>query len=226
MLALLLRRVARGSRSKRARSPTVAASRTYAGGTRSSAAVHLASPLTKDVAANPLAGIRDICSGTATVLAAAARPASSASSGRARSPCSVQSGYPAGPLPMTPATGRSASMAAANRCARPGARAHAADGLDVTGLRLSVVYGAGRLRGYMSYPSHLMREAAAGRPVHIAHGPQRLHWQHVEEVAAAIVADARFGAARRRRHLQHAGRNPQLARSRRSIRAARPTAWR
>ena len=35
------------------------------------AAVHLASPLTKDVAANPLAGIRDICSGTATVLAAA-----------------------------------------------------------------------------------------------------------------------------------------------------------
>ena len=38
----------------------------------------------------------------------------------------------------------------------------------------------------MSYPSHLMREAAAGGPVHVAYGPQRLHWQHVEEVAAMV----------------------------------------
>jgi nucleoside-diphosphate-sugar epimerase len=61
------------------------------------------------------------------------------------------------------------------------------EGLDMVGLRLSVVYGAGRLRGYMSYPSHMLREAAAGKPVHIPWGRQPLHWQYVEEVADLVA---------------------------------------
>jgi nucleoside-diphosphate-sugar epimerase len=100
-----------------------------------------------------------------------------------------QSSYPAVPL-ADDACHRPVSVygSCKSLCENLARHAHAVGGLDVVGLRLSVVYGAGRLRGYMSYPSHLMREAAAGRPVHIAFGSQRLHWQYVEEVAAMIHA--------------------------------------
>jgi nucleoside-diphosphate-sugar epimerase len=154
------------------------------------AAVHLASPLTKDVAANPPLGIRDICSGTATVFAAAREAGLKrvvwASSVAVFGP---QSDYPFGPLPDD-AFHRPVSLygSCKSLCETLAREAHAADGLDVTGLRLSVVYGAGRLRGYMSDPSHLMRDAAAGTAVHAAYGRQRLHWQHVEEVTGAVVA--------------------------------------
>jgi UDP-glucose 4-epimerase len=168
---------------------------------RVGAMVHLAAPLTKDTEANPLAGIRDICSGTATVLAAAREARLVrvvwASSVAVFGPRST---YPAGPLPDD-ACHRPVSLygSCKSLCETLARQAHAADGLDVTGLRLSVVYGAGRLRGYMSYPSHRMRDAAAGAAVHIAHGPQLLHWQHVEEVAGAVVAilaSARAGEGR------------------------------
>jgi len=155
---------------------------------RVEAAVHLASPLTQDVTENPVAGVRDICTGTAALFAAAAgaglRRVVWTSSVAVFGPKSL---YAAGPLPDD-ACHRPVSLygSCKSLCENLARRAHAVDGLDVVGLRLSVVYGAGRLRGYMSYPSHLMREAAAGGPVHIAYGPQRLHWQHVEEVAAMV----------------------------------------
>jgi nucleoside-diphosphate-sugar epimerase len=157
---------------------------------RIGAAVHLASPLTKDVAANPITGIRDICSGSATVLAAARearlRRVVWASSVAVFGP---QSAYLPGPLPDD-AFHRPASLygSCKSLCETLAREAYATDGLDVTGLRLSVVYGAGRLRGYMSYPSHLMRNAAAGTAVHVPYGTQRLHWQHVKEVAGAILS--------------------------------------
>jgi UDP-glucose 4-epimerase len=157
---------------------------------RIGAAVHLASPLTKDVAANPITGIRDICSGTATVLAAAReatlRRVVWASSVAVFGP---QGAYPPGPL-SDDAFHRPASLygSCKSLCETLAREAHVADGLDVTGLRLSVVYGAGRLRGYMSYPSHLMRDAASGTAVHVPYGAQRLHWQHVKEVAGAILS--------------------------------------
>ena len=65
--------------------------------------------------------------------------------------------------------------------------ATATSGIDTVGLRLSVVYGAGRLRGYMSYASHLVRQAALGGPVAITAGQQHLNWQYVEEVASTVV---------------------------------------
>jgi nucleoside-diphosphate-sugar epimerase len=61
------------------------------------------------------------------------------------------------------------------------------DGLDIVGLRLSVVYGAGRRRGYMTYPSALMRDAATRDSITVRFGDQRLHWQYVEEVAGMIA---------------------------------------
>jgi nucleoside-diphosphate-sugar epimerase len=153
------------------------------------AAVHLASPLTQEVTANPMAGIRDICTGTATLFSVARearlRRVVWASSVAVFGP---KSGYGPGPLPDD-ACHRPPNLygSCKSLCENLVRRAYQNDGVDSVGLRLSVVYGAGRVRGYMSYPSHLMREAACGRPVHVAYGPQRLHWQHVDEVAAMVA---------------------------------------
>ena len=165
------------------------------------AAVHLASPLTQDVTARPAEGIADICLGTAAVFGAAREAglrrviwASSVAVFGARS------GYPPGPV-GDDACHRPPSLygSCKSLCETLARRAFEVDGLDVVGLRLSVVYGAGRLRGYMSYPSHLLRSAASGEPVHIPWGRQRLHWQYVEEVAdmvAATLAPETAGAGR------------------------------
>ena len=74
----------------------------------------------KDVTENPVAGVRDICTGTAALFAAAAgaglRRVVWTSSVAVFGPQSVPT--PPAPCPTTPATGRSASTAAANRYAR------------------------------------------------------------------------------------------------------------
>jgi UDP-glucose 4-epimerase len=188
------------------------------------AAVHLASPLTKDVTVNPMTGIRDICTGTATLFAAAReaglRRVVWASSVAVFGP---RAGYTPGPLPddacQRPPTLYGSCKLLCENLAR---RAFEVDKLDTVGLRLSVVYGAGRLRGYMSYPSHLMRAAAAGEAVHLAYGPQRLHWQHVKEVAAMAVAalsSPRPGGGRTYNGLGDCGSWADAAEA---IRAARP----
>jgi UDP-glucose 4-epimerase len=168
---------------------------------RVEAAVHLASPLTQDVTARPAEGIGDICSGTAVVFAAAkeagVRRVVWASSVAV---FGAKGGYPPGPL-ANDACHRPPSLygSCKSLCENLARRVLAVDGLDTIGLRLSVVYGAGRLRGYMSYPSHLMRSAAAGEPVHIPWGRQRMHWQYVEEVAemaAMALASDVAGAGR------------------------------
>jgi nucleoside-diphosphate-sugar epimerase len=154
------------------------------------AIVHLASPLTQDVAANPTTGLRDICGGTAGIFALAgeigARRIVWASSVAVFGP---QAAYPPGAV-GDDACHRPPSLygSCKSLCETLARTAAARDGVDSLGLRLSVVYGAGRLRGYMSYPSHMIREAAAGRAVHVAYSRQRLHWQYVEEVAEMMVA--------------------------------------
>lgn len=164
-------------------------------------AIHLASPLTQDVTARPSAGIADICLGTAAVFETARAVgirrvvwASSVAVFGARV------NYPPGPL-ADDACHRPPTLygSCKSLCETLARRAFESDGLDVVGLRLSVVYGAGRLRGYMSYPSHMLRQAASGQPVHIPWGRQPLHWQYVEEVAdmiAALVAPGARGGGR------------------------------
>ncbi len=153
------------------------------------AAVHLASPLTQDVTARPAEGIADICLGTAAMFGAA-RAAGLRRVVWASSVAvfGAKSGYPPGPI-GDDACHRPPSLygSCKSLCENLARRAFEVDGLDVVGLRLSVVYGAGRLRGYMSYPSHLLRRAAAGEPVEIPWGRQPLHWQYVEEIADAVA---------------------------------------
>ena len=62
-----------------------------------------------------------------------------------------------------------------------------ARGLDTIGLRFTFVYGAGRLRGRSSYPSHLIRSAAAGQRVQVPYSDQILNWQYVEDLADLVV---------------------------------------
>ena len=152
--------------------------------------VHLASPLTMDVVGNPATGIRDICLGTHTVFATAREA-------RLRrvvwaSSVAIYGGaadYPPGPLAEeafhNPANLYGASKSLCETMAR---QMSETDGLDLIGLRLSVVYGAGRRRGYMTYPSALMRDAALSDAVTVRFGDQRLHWQYVEEVAGMALA--------------------------------------
>lgn len=147
--------------------------------------VHLASPLTHDVATSPWAGLRDICSGTQTVLEVArachVRRVVWTSSVAVYGPASMY-----GSRAVTDDdVHRPGSLygACKSLVERLTAHSHESHGLEVTGLRLTVVYGAGRLRGFMSGPSHLIRDAAYGRPVLIPHGDQPLNWQYVEEVA-------------------------------------------
>ena len=160
------------------------------------AIVHLASPLTMDVVANPATGIRDICLGTHTVFATARerglRRVVWASSVAVYGPAAI---YPPGPL-SEDAFHRPPTLygSAKSLCETMAQQMAEREGLDVVGLRLSVVYGAGRRRGYMTYPSALMRDAALGSSVVVRFGDQRLHWQYVEEVSdmvATALADHR-----------------------------------
>ena len=191
-------------RSKPARSPTVSASSSFVGSTGS---CRRAPRLAADAGGDrPIRsdGIRDICGGTATVFDAAHEAglrrvvwASSVAVFGARGE------YPPGrPRQTMLATDplrlygscKSLCENLARRAFRRWSRRRRP--------RLSVVYGAGRLRGYMSYPSHLMRRAALGEPVHIPWGRQRMHWQYVEEVADMVAMHWRR-TARRRSELQH-----------------------
>jgi nucleoside-diphosphate-sugar epimerase len=157
--------------------------------------------LTKATVANPAVGIRDICLGTSTVFSVAkviGRPRVVWTSSIAV--FGAKSGYATNSLPDD-AVHRPPDLygSCKSLCENLALRAHQLDDLDVVGLRLSVVYGAGRLRGYMSYPSHLMREAAIGKTVHVKYGPQRLHWQYVEEIAdmmVAVLVSARRGTGK------------------------------
>lgn len=165
------------------------------------AIVHLAAPLTMATIANPPIGIRDICLGTSTIFSVAkaigARRVVWTSSVAV---FGAKSHYTTNALPDD-AVQRPPDLygSCKSLCENLALRAHQLDDLDVVGLRLSIVYGAGRLRGYMSYPSHLMREAAAGDVVHVKYGPQSLHWQYVEEIAdmtSIALASSREGTGK------------------------------
>ena len=152
--------------------------------------VHLAAPLTQAVAEAPAAGVRDICAGTATVFETAtaigARKVVWASS---TAVFGSRADYPSGPLANDAAHHpRSLYGACKSLCERMAIDYRDRDGLDSIGLRFSVVFGPGRLRGYMSFPSDLIRKVAMGEPVEMPIADEPIHWQYVEEVAAAVIA--------------------------------------
>jgi UDP-glucose 4-epimerase len=152
--------------------------------------VHLAAPLTQAVAAGPAAGVRDICGGTATVFeiatAIGARKVVWASS---TAVFGSRADYPAGPL-ANDAAHHPLSLygACKSLCERMAVDYRQRDDVDSVGLRFSVVFGPGRLRGYMSFPSDLIREVAMGESVEMPIADEPIHWQYVEEVAAVVIA--------------------------------------
>lgn len=156
---------------------------------RVSQIVHLASPLTQDVNDDPLGGVRNICEGTATVFEVARECrvrrvvwASSVAVFGARSD------YPPGPL-ANDAAHRPTSLygSCKSLCEQMASTYRENSRLDTIGLRLTVVYGPGRLRGYMSFPSELIRAAAFDEAVEVPIADQPINWQYVGDVAALIV---------------------------------------
>lgn len=152
--------------------------------------VHLASPLTQDVLADPMSGIRDICEGTAGVFeiarALGIKRVVWASSVAVFGSRDV---YPTGPIANdAPHRPESLYGSCKSLCERLGLDYRDSYGVDNVALRLSVVYGPARLRGYMTFPSEIIRAAALGLPVRIPISRHALHWQYVEEVSAMVVA--------------------------------------
>jgi UDP-glucose 4-epimerase len=151
------------------------------------AIVHLASPLTEDVTLQPLAGIDNICRGTATVFEVARaqrirRVVWASSVGVfGQAPGEIQPG--GGSISWAPTLYGSCKQL----CEIMARRYWEADSVDSIGLRLTVVYGCGRLRGFMSYPSRLIRDVATGLPIQIPFGAQPMNWQYVEDVASLIA---------------------------------------
>jgi len=152
--------------------------------------VHLASPLTQDVLLDPIGGIRDICEGTAGIFEVArvlgAKRVAWASSvavfGSRRH-------YPDGPIANdAPHRPENLYGSCKSLCERMALDYRETYGVDNVALRLSVVYGPARLRGYMTFPSDIIRSAALGLPVKIPISQQAVHWQYVEEVSAMFVA--------------------------------------
>jgi nucleoside-diphosphate-sugar epimerase len=151
--------------------------------------VHLASPLTQDVAEDASSGVRDICLGTAAVfeIARALRvrrvvwTSSVAVFGGRRD-------YPAGAI-ANDAPHRPDSLygSCKSLCERMALDYRDRHDVDSIGLRLTVVYGPGRLRGYMSFPSELIRYAAAGLPLEVPLADVAMNWQYVEDVASCVV---------------------------------------
>jgi len=152
--------------------------------------IHLASPLTTDVASDPSAGVADICSGTATVFEVArARgigrvvwASSVAVFGPARR---YQSGPLADDAPHYPETLYGSCKSLCEQMARS---YYARDQIGSIGLRLTVVYGPGRLRGYMTIPSDVIRRVALGEAVEVPFGDQTINWQYVEDVASMFTS--------------------------------------
>jgi nucleoside-diphosphate-sugar epimerase len=151
--------------------------------------VHLASPLTQDVTDNPLGGVRDICEGTATVFEVAQAcdirrvvwASSSAVFGLRRD-------YPEGPIANdAPHLPTSLYGSAKSLCEHMAQTYRDEHGVDSIALRLAVVFGPGRMRGYMSFPSNMIRRAAAGEPIELPIADQEISWQYVDAVADMMV---------------------------------------
>jgi nucleoside-diphosphate-sugar epimerase len=150
--------------------------------------VHLASPLTAMIRASPGPGIAAMCGGTANVLEAARElgvrrvvwASSIAVFGR-QPPGAVANNAPRRPESLY-GSGKvlCEDLAAAYRSDA---------GVDSIGLRLTVLYGAWRLRGWgasFGQDSDPIRAALLGEPL-VVHNPELgLDWLYVEDAAALI----------------------------------------
>ncbi|MEM2881764.1 MAG: NAD(P)-dependent oxidoreductase [Candidatus Bathyarchaeia archaeon] len=59
-------------------------------------------------------------------------------------------------------------------------------GLDNIGLRFTVAYGPGRLRGGTAFASAMIENPALGKPVKVPNGDSLVNWHYVKDIAKAI----------------------------------------
>lgn len=149
--------------------------------------VHLASPLVEDVEKDPRLGLRQIVDGTCAIFDAAQRAkvskvvwaSSLAVFGR-------HNGDALEPMPNDQLHRPTSLYGAAKSLCEMASQRYRSRGLETIGLRFTFVYGAGRLRGRASYPSHLIRSAAERQSVRVPFGDQTLNWQYVEDLADLV----------------------------------------
>ncbi len=153
--------------------------------------VHLASPLTQSIAADPPAGIAGACVGTANVFEVArtlelARVVWSSSITVFGSHDSTRGGVLANDAPHRPASlyGSCKSLCEALSAD------YRARGLDVVGLRLQVLYGAWRERGLkpvFGSATDQVLQAMRGEPVVVSTPEKRINWQYIEDVSDLLI---------------------------------------
>jgi UDP-glucose 4-epimerase len=150
--------------------------------------VHLASPLTTAIRASPAAGLSAMCVGTANVFEVARTlrigrvvwASSMAVFGR------LSPGRIANDAPRRPGSLYGSGKVLCEDIAR----AYRDDGgVDSIGLRLTVLYGPWRLRGWgpsFGQDSDPIRDAVHGRRI-VVHDPElRLDWLYVEDAASLV----------------------------------------
>jgi nucleoside-diphosphate-sugar epimerase len=150
--------------------------------------VHLASPLTNVIQQSPGPGLAAMCAGTANVFEAARALGMSrvvwASS-------SAVFGRPAAVPVANDAPRRPSSLYGSGKvlCEDLAAAYRADHGVDGIGLRLTVLYGAWRLRGWAAsfgQDADPIREAVLGKPLVVSDPELRLDWLYVEDAAELV----------------------------------------
>jgi len=154
--------------------------------------VHLASPLTQAINDDPPAGIAASCIGTANVFEVARRLAIrrvvwASSIAVFGNHDSAQAGTLRDDAVHVPTNLYGSCKSLCEQLSTVYRREH---DLDVIGLRLSIIYGAWRVRGLrpsFGTASDPIAQAVLGEPVVIHHPSERRNWQYVEDVASVLV---------------------------------------
>lgn len=68
--------------------------------------------------------------------------------------------------------------------------------VDVLGLRFTLVYGPGRVRGASAFVNELLVKPALGQPAVVPYGDDVVDWQYVEDVARLIERCLEVGRTR------------------------------
>jgi len=164
--------------------------------------VHLAAALIPTCEAQPALGVRVNVDGFNHVLEVArvvgARRVVWASSIAVYGPQSAYAGEPDEDAPHLPTTVYGSCKSLNEYMAAHYARAF---GVDTIGLRFTVVYGPGRMRGALAYRlgQELIEKPAHGQPARVPAGDGLVNWQHVEDAAQAVLLALRHPGPTRSR---------------------------
>lgn len=152
--------------------------------------VHLASPLWPMAQGNPPKALKDMCEGFVNILETARildmrRVVWGSSSAVFGSREQYPDGYVANDAPHYP---NSIYGACKSLCEKYAEQYFDLYNLDTIGLRFTMVYGVGRLRGHATFATNLLQFPAIGEEGIVGYSDDIIDWQYVEDVAECIVA--------------------------------------